>query len=267
MKIYPLQFEKIIVNNSWGDEELLLCDNYIKSKVKNGELKNKDFTYVMNHYAKNLIGEDKFIFPLLVKKVNVKEESPIHVHPSNKSELIYALNNSKINGGVKSLFDKEKLKDDQKILLDNIKNYDLNASDICYIKPGTLHQLEKDLSCFVITDNIDATYNLYDSKNNNLNLKQGIESFMPLSDLEISNKANFDGKIYAKVEMVEGRKIIEEDESYKIIIPLEGKLAIETNTDFFDMDNLEVTLVPYDVTGYSIVGYGKYLDIKPNMFM
>ena len=91
----------------------------------------------------------------------------------------------------------------------------------------------KDSAVFEISDNVDITYRLYDfDRGRELNLKQGLETLAPLSDLEISNKSCFKGRIYVKEEKVEGRNIIEEDENFKIIIPLEGKLSIETNTDF-----------------------------------
>lgn len=281
MKIYPLQFEKIYIEKVWGKnqidlynykndekkigEVLLLSDGFYKSVVKNGELKNKDFTYVMNHYAKNLIGEDKFSFPFTVKLITTSDVLSYQVHPSSKSEVMYFLNDSLMKGGLKRYVRKEEIENNPKILLDEIKDYNMKAGDTCYIKPGTLHSLGADTSVFEISDNVDITYRLYDfDRGRELNLKQGLETLAPLSDLEISNKSCFKGRIYVKEEKVEGRNIIEEDENFKIIIPLEGKLAIETNTDYFDMDNFEVTLVPYDVTGYSIVGYGRYLDIKPN---
>lgn len=282
MKIYPLQFEKIYKEKIWGKEQIdlynykseddskigevwLLSDAMPKSIVKNGELKGKDFTYVMNHYAKNIIGEDKLSFPFLVKFITANDDLSFQVHPSTKSEILYVMSDEgKVMGGSIDLT-KEEIEKDPSVIKDVCKEYKFKKGDIAFVKPGTLHSFSKGTDVFEISDNVDITYRLYDfDRGRELNIKQGLEALIPESNLDVSTGSYFKGKFYLKEEIVEGRKIVEEDENFKIIIPLEGKLAIETNTDYFDMELNEVTLVPYDVTGYSIVGYGKYLDVKPN---
>lgn len=285
MKIYPLQFEKIFINKEWGTNDIeiynyhndekvgevwLLSDLVPKSVVKNGELKGKDFTYVMSHFAKNLIGEDKPTFPLCIKYLACDGNLSYQVHPDLKTEVFYAMNDeTKLHGMLdpEANLTKEMLKDDPSLFKKHSQVIELKRHEMGFLQGGTLHSLMPGSRIIEVSDSFDCTYRLYDDYNRPLNLKQGLESLVLNSNIRKDKGAIYTGRYSLKEESVNGRKIIEEDEAFKIIIPLEGKLAIETNTDFFDMELNEVTLVPYDVTGYSIVGYGKYLDIKPNNFV
>lgn len=285
MKIYPLQFEKIMIKKEWGTSNIdiynyhgedkigevwLLSDLVPKSVVKNGELKGKDFTYVMSHFAKNLIGEDKPTFPLCIKYLACDGNLSYQVHPDLKTEVFYSVtDNTKVHGMVdpSAGLTKEMIKEDPSLLKKHSQVKELKTGVMGFLKGGTLHSLMPGSRIFEVSDSFDCTYRLYDDYGRELNLKQGLEALVLESDIKIDKGAMYTGRYSIKEESVNGRKIIEEDEAFKIIIPLEGKLAIETNTDFFDMDLNEVTLVPYDVTGYSIVGFGKYLDIKPNNFI
>ena len=88
-KLYPLKFQTITVENSWGTENVCIADLGIEdSTVSEGWLEGNSLGDIMETYIERVVGESVYAyygrqFPLLVKFVEVKGSTPVFVHPDD----------------------------------------------------------------------------------------------------------------------------------------------------------------------------------------
>ena len=89
-KLYPLKFQQITIDNSWGSENIGIADLGIEdSVVTDGWLEGNSMGDIMETYIERVVGESVYgyygrQFPLLVKFVDIKGDTPVFVHPGDE---------------------------------------------------------------------------------------------------------------------------------------------------------------------------------------
>ncbi|MCX7954672.1 MAG: class I mannose-6-phosphate isomerase [Bacteroidales bacterium] len=208
---YPLKFKPILHIKLWGGLNLKkFCNKPIKGKkvgeswelstiennisiVKNGSLKGKTLTELLNLYPYEILGKNfvkyKEKFPLLIKFIDASENLSIQVHPNDsyaqlkhkqngKNEMWYIVNAEK-DSYIVAGFNRKLSKDE---FLEHLKNNSIEKilnkiyvkkGDVIYIPAGTIHSIGKGIVLAEIQQASDITYRVYDynRKDENGNLR------------------------------------------------------------------------------------------------
>ena len=201
MELYPLKFQPLYYYRIWGGNKLKSVLNKdidkgnigesweissIKNnetKVKNGKLKGKSLTDLINTYKESIIGKSVYKnfgnqFPLLIKFIDAKTPLSIQVHPSNelalkrhqsfgKNEMWYVMDsdsNAELIVGFNQKLNKESYKkaiNEGKIV--NILNTErVKKGDVFNIPTGRVHAIGAGVLLAEIQQTSDITYRIFD---------------------------------------------------------------------------------------------------------
>ena len=201
MPLYPLRLNPIYQYRLWGGRRLsgllsaplpgegpigeawVLSDRTDhQSLIANGPLKGQTLGQVMAQFREQLMGKlhSRFLrFPLLLKFLDAHEMLSVQVHPSDDpSELIPAgvkakteawvvidaEKGSQIYAGLKSGTTAGGLRKslDDGTIADHLVGIAPKPGDAVFIPAGTVHTLGNDVVVFVVQQNSDVTFRLYD---------------------------------------------------------------------------------------------------------
>ena len=198
--LYPLTFQPIFKDRVWGGRELerlygksLPAGSPIgesweisdrpgdASVVVNGPLAGKDFGWLMDNHAAEILGDARPAaegrFPLLCKILDAREKLSLQVHPpaakakeldgEPKTEMWYiadAAPDSTLYVGLKRGVTRAEF--EQKIadgtVADCFHRIPVKAGDVMYLPSGRVHAIGAGLVIFEIQQNSDTTYRVFD---------------------------------------------------------------------------------------------------------
>ena len=90
-KLSPLKFLPDAIQMPWGSNEYLLADlGFVDSVAIEGWLKGNTLSDIMQTYLERVVGETAFEwygtqFPVLVKKLDVKGRTSLHINPDDET--------------------------------------------------------------------------------------------------------------------------------------------------------------------------------------
>jgi mannose-6-phosphate isomerase len=156
-------FEGITKEKAWGRELWKLSDmEGAKTLVKSGESKGKT--------AGEVIGGR---FPLLVKKIEAREDLSVQVHPEGdmkqggKTEMWYVMK-AEAGASVYSGWSREVSKEEfwglceQGRVLEALRRYEVQEGDVFYVPGGQVHAIGGGVELAEIQQSSDTTYRIYD---------------------------------------------------------------------------------------------------------
>ena len=174
-----LFFEPTIKNYIWGNEYWTVSAHpHGDDVVKNGTFKGMHLSELWNEH-RELFGDlcgDKF--PLLVKKIDSRDDLSIQVHPDNeyarvhedgsfgKTECWYVIDAKP--GGTIIVGHNAKTRDELRDMIYNgkwkelLREFPVKKGDFFQIVPGTVHAIKNHTVIMEIQQNSDITYRLYD---------------------------------------------------------------------------------------------------------
>ncbi|MBC5836030.1 mannose-6-phosphate isomerase [Flavobacterium sp. F372] len=201
MKLYPLTFEPIYKERIWGGTklkdflnksfeanfigeswELSTVTNDV-SVVSNGEFTGLNLNELIKKYPTEILGKNciekyGFVFPLLFKFLDAKEDLSIQVHPNDelakkrhnsfgKTEMWYVMQadeNARLVIGFKeSTNKKDYLKHlEDKTLVTILNETSVKKGDTFFLGTGTVHAIGAGVLIAEIQQTSDITYRLYD---------------------------------------------------------------------------------------------------------
>lgn len=197
--LYPLTFKPIFKERVWGGRNLEslygkplppgvgvgesweISDRpETASVITNGPLAGQDLRWLIEHHAKELLGEAPSVrgrFPLLVKILDAQAALSLQVHPpagmaerlvgESKTEMWFitqATPGAEVYLGLKrgvsrDLFER-KLKDGA--VSECVHRLKVQAGDAVFLPGGRLHAIGPGIVLFEIQENSDTTYRLFD---------------------------------------------------------------------------------------------------------
>lgn len=187
-KLYPLKFQPIVIENSWGTENVCIADLGIEdSTVTHGWLEGNSMGDIMETYLERVVGESVYgyygrQFPLLIKFVETKGDTPVFVHPDDTvaeqrydalggKELwcvVEAGKDAKIHLGfdheisAQEVF--ERCSDGS--IRSSMNVLEPKKGDCLVIEPGTVHGASGHLKIAVVKESSDLPFKLFDQEEN-----------------------------------------------------------------------------------------------------
>jgi mannose-6-phosphate isomerase len=197
--LYPLTFRPIFKERVWGGRNLerlykkpvppglLIGESWEISDrpadvsvIANGPLAGKDLHWLMEHHAKELLGDTQSAngrFPLLIKILDAEETLSLQVHPpahkaselggEPKTEMWYiadAKPSAQLYVGLKRGVTRDEF--EQKIkageVTDCFHRVLVKPGDAMFLPSGRVHAIGGGLVIFEIQQNSDTTYRVFD---------------------------------------------------------------------------------------------------------
>jgi len=197
--LYPLTFRPIFKERVWGGRNLERL--YSKplplgvpigesweisdrpgdvSVIANGPLAGKDLHWLMEHHAKELLGETPSAngrFPLLIKILDAEETLSLQVHPpahkaselggEPKTEMWYiadAKPSAQLYVGLKRGVTRDVFEQKIKVgeVADCFHRVSVKPGDTMFLPSGRVHAIGGGLVIFEIQQNSDTTYRVFD---------------------------------------------------------------------------------------------------------
>ena len=230
-------------------------------------------------------------FPLLIKLIDAKDKLSIQVHPDEeyankrhnkhgKNEMWYVMDtygDAKLLIGLKENVTKEDLKkaiDNKENIEDMFNYFDIKKGDAFYIPSGCIHAILGNVIIAEIQTPSDVTYRLYDwnrvDKNGKsrelhiedlFNVIKNINAFSLKSSKNNKIKTNtleintvFTNDYFTTEEYIINGDYSSKtnEESFEIIIVLEGNGTIESSVNSVDLKIGKTVLVPASLGDYTI---------------
>ncbi len=199
MTLYPLTFYPIFKERVWGGRNLAAL--YQKklppavpigesweitdrpgdvSVIAEGPLAGKDLRWLMEHHAKELLGDarpEQGRFPLLIKLLDAREKLSLQVHPpadkaaelggEPKTEMWYiarAKTGAELYVGLKrgvtrEIFERQIRTGD---VAESFHRQTVKPGDAIFLPSGRVHAIGSGLVIFEIQQNSDTTYRVFD---------------------------------------------------------------------------------------------------------
>lgn len=290
--VYSKPFDKNkTIGESWEISDLpndnnIVANGEFKGKTLSYLVKQYGEKLLGKKYKENY-------FPLLIKLIDSKDKLSIQVHPDEeyankrhnkhgKNEMWYIMNTSadaKLLIGLKENITKEDLKNavDNHKNIENMFNYfDVKKGDAFYIPSGCIHAILGNSVIAEIQTPSDVTYRLYDwnrvDKNGNSRELHIEDSFNVIKDINAyelkSKKENkvknekleingvFSNEYFSTDEYIikDSFSSKTNDESFEIIIVLEGKGSIESDIEnnIIQLNAGKTVLIPASLGNYTI---------------
>jgi len=197
--LYPLTFRPIFKERVWGGRNLeriyrkpLPPDIPIGesweisdrpgdvSVIANGPLAGKDLHWLMQHHAKELLGDARLTdgrFPLLIKILDAEEKLSLQVHPpahkaaelggEPKTEMWYIADAKPgaelyvgLKRGVTRAEFERKIKTGE--ISDCFHRVKVKAGDVMFLPSGRVHAIGEGMVIFEIQQNSDTTFRVFD---------------------------------------------------------------------------------------------------------
>jgi len=282
----PLFFEPVFINLIWGREIWTVsAHEHGDCKVLSGQYKGQKLSQLWENHRElfgNIEGE---VFPLLVKKIEAKDDLSIQVHPDDKyaresengalgkTECWYVLDceddgsiiighNAKTKPEVKRMIKENRWEE----LLHEIP---IKKGDFFQIEPGTIHAIKHNTSIMEIQQNSDITYRLYDygrlmnGKPRELHIEKSIDVIkVPFEEKKINvrnGEVLVSCQYYAVIKYnIEGSKILKQDKCFQIISVLSGNGSING----YPIAEGESFVLPFDYGEYILKGKIEILLIE-----
>ena len=298
--LYPLKFEPILKQKVWGGTKLNKLFKKIAkgnigesweisgvagdiSEVKNGTLKGKALTELIENYKEKLVGEKVYqnfgnTFPLLFKFIDACEDLSVQVHPDDvlakkrhnsfgKTEMWYILDvekDGRLILGFNEEMDQQKyLKSLSENKITEILNSEpVNKGDAFVLNPGTVHAIGAGILLAEIQQTSDITYRIYDwdRPDTNGQMRQ-LHNDLALDAIDFSpSKAKMSYKEEKDIPVSIGttdffkvNKVVlsqnyvrdlEEIPSFTVYMCLEGTAIIETDDFSEKIKKGETILIP-----------------------
>ena len=183
MKPYPFKFRKIFHNKIWGSESWEVSGHKSDpSIIANGDLAGTDLNELIKRNPAEILGNklaQKYShFPLLIKILDAKNRLSIQVHPNDryakahehdlgKTEAWYVMKaapGARVICGLERGANEELLRKaiEDHTIEPHLNTYVVNAGDVIFIDPGTIHALEENITVYEVQEASDVTYRLYD---------------------------------------------------------------------------------------------------------
>ncbi len=274
-----LFFEPTIKNYIWGDEYWTVSAHpHGDDIVKKGRYKGEHLSSLWKEHRElfgNISGES---FPLLVKKIDSRDDLSIQVHPDNeyarvhedgsygKTECWYVIN-AKPEGTIivgHNAGTRQELKD---MIYEGrwdelLKEFPVKKGDFFQITPGTVHAIKNHTVIMEIQQNSDITYRLYDydrmkdGKPRPLHIEKSIDVIMvPHKDADRNTGGNPHRLVSCEYYTVDKYEIdgsirFSQDRPFEIVSVIEGEGTID-GEDIKEGDSL---LLPFEYGTYTIEG-------------
>lgn len=230
-------------------------------------------------------------FPLLIKLIDAKDKLSIQVHPDEeyankrhnkhgKNEMWYVMDtygDAKLLIGLKENVTKEDLKkaiDNKENIEDMFNYFDIKKGDAFYIPSGCIHAILGNVIIAEIQTPSDVTYRLYDwnrvdknGKSRELHIEDSFNVIKNINAFSLKSSKNNKIKtntleintVFTNDYFTTEEYIINGDyssktneESFEIIIVLEGDGTIESSVNSVDLKIGKTVLVPASLGGYTI---------------
>lgn len=184
-KLYPLKFTPIEVERAWGSEswDVAAMGDGQNSIVSGGYLADNGLDDILETYLGDLVGDSIFDyynmqFPLLVKRLDVRENLSVQVHPDDETayerfydygktecwHILEAEDTARVYMGFKRDTSAgefyEKCKDGTVTELMNV--WQPKAGETYFIPAGTVHACGGGLKIAEVQEPSDITFRLYD---------------------------------------------------------------------------------------------------------
>jgi mannose-6-phosphate isomerase len=249
-----LFFEPVFINLIWGREIWTVsAHEHGDCKVRSGQYKGQNLSQLWKSHRElfgNIQGE---VFPLLVKKIEARDDLSIQVHPDDKyakesengslgkTECWYVLDCE--NDGSIIIGHNAKTKSEvREMITENrweelLREIPVKKGDFFQIEPGTIHAIKRNTSIMEIQQNSDITYRLYDygrqmdGELRELHIDKSIDVIkVPFEDKKISVS---NGKVLVSCQYytvskydIEESKIFKQDKCFQIISIISGTGSI-----------------------------------------
>ena len=230
-------------------------------------------------------------FPLLIKLIDAKDKLSIQVHPDEeyankrhnkhgKNEMWYVMDtygDAKLLIGLKENVTKEDLKkaiDNKENIEDMFNYFDIKKGDAFYIPSGCIHAILGNVIIAEIQTPSDVTYRLYDwnrvdknGKSRELHIEDSFNVIKNINAFSLKSSKNNKIKtntleintVFTNDYFTTEEYIINGDyssktneESFEIIIVLEGNGTIESSVNSVDLKIGKTVLVPASLGDYTI---------------
>ena len=230
-------------------------------------------------------------FPLLIKLIDAKDKLSIQVHPDEeyankrhnkhgKNEMWYVMDtygDAELLIGLKENVTKEDLKkaiDNKENIEDMFNYFDIKKGDAFYIPSGCIHAILGNVIIAEIQTPSDVTYRLYDwnrvdknGKSRELHIEDSFNVIKNINAFSLKSSKNNKIKtntleintVFTNDYFTTEEYIINGDyssktneESFEIIIVLEGDGTIESSVNSVDLKIGKTVLVPASLGDYTI---------------
>ncbi|MBP9793423.1 MAG: class I mannose-6-phosphate isomerase [Flavobacterium sp.] len=316
-EFYPLLFEPIFKDRIWGGNKLksLLNKNIPNettgeswelssvegdiSRVKNGSLKGKSLSELLEQCPKAILGEKVHQefgnqFPLLFKFLDAREDLSIQLHPNDtlakkrhnsfgKTEMWYVM---QADEGAKLIvgFKEESSPEDyvkhleNKTLVSILNEIPVKKGDVFFLETGTVHAIGAGTVIAEIQQTSDITYRLYDFDRKDAQGKTR-ELHVDLA-LEAINYKKVNAQVTYTAQVNQLNEVVKCPYFTTRFLPLDGEVKRYNNGDAFvvymctegdfsiiyDQQKYSFTegdtiLLPAIISDYQIVGQAVLLEI------
>lgn len=271
-----LILEPVVKNYIWGNEYWTVSAHpHGDDVVTRGTWQGKHLSELWTEHRElfgNIEGES---FPLLVKKIDSRDDLSIQVHPDNeyafshengsygKTECWYVID-AKPDGTI-IIGHNAKTKEELKEMIyegrwkELLREFPVKKGDFFQIEPGTVHAIKNHTVIMEIQQNSDITYRLYDydrvkdGKPRPLHIEKSIDVInVPHRECPTNAGDNPNRLVsceYYTVDKyeIEGSREFTQDKPFEIVSVIGGSGTID-GTEIKEGDSL---IVPFD--------YGKYV--------
>jgi len=305
MKLYPLTFQPIFKERVWGGRNLEAL--YKKplppgvpigesweitdrpgdvSVIANGPLAGKDLRWLMEHHARELLGNARphqGKFPLLIKLLDAREKLSLQVHPpadkaaalggEPKTEMWYIARASAgaelyvglKRGVTRELFEEQIRTGD---VAESFHRLPVKSGDAMFLPSGRIHAIGGGLVIFEIQQNSDTTYRVFDwnrvgldGKPRELHIAQSLASidfhdFEPaLIDSVFSSAGRFKIRSLVKDPLfkvdqfraLSRETLVFKQPRWRIIAVLENQLTVSDGSTRLELQPGQFTLIAASV--------------------
>lgn len=281
-----LFFTPVFIELIWGREIWTVsAHEHGDCKVRSGQYKGQSLSQLWKNHRElfgNIEGE---VFPLLVKKIEARDDLSIQVHPDDKyakesengalgkTECWYVLD-CEADGSIIIGHNAKTKSEVRKMITENrweelLREIPVVKGDFFQIEPGTIHAIKRNTSIMEIQQNSDITYRLYDYERRmdgelrELHINKSIDVIkVPFEDKKISvsnGKVLVSCQYYTVIKYdIEESKIFKQDKCFQIISIISGTGSING----YPIVEGESFVVPFAYGEYIIKGKIEILLIE-----
>jgi len=262
------------------------------SEVGNGTLLGRDLKSLISEYKGSLVGETIYKkfgdeFPLLVKFIDANDDLSIQVHPDDelgmkrhnsfgKTEMWYVLQadrGSTLISGFNQPVTREKYMEEFNAgnLTEILNKEQVHDEDVYFLPAGRVHTIGKGLLIAEIQQTSDITYRIYDfdrvddqGNKRELHVDEALDAidynFYDHYKTPYSKQINEVVKMvscqYFTTNKLHFNKVVTRElpslDCFKIVICVEGSLALSYDNDELSLKQGEAVLIPANIKSYTL---------------
>lgn len=261
--------------------------------IGSGENKGDTLLSYVEKYGKQVLGTKCTLdndIPILIKFIDAKDALSIQVHPDNeyalknendfgKTEMWYVIDaepDAKLIYGFKNDISKEQFKKaiEENTLEQLVNEVDVQAGDVFFITPGTMHAIGKGIVIAEIQQRSNVTYRIYDFGRvgtdgkprelhidkaldvTNLTASKNAKKEYTLNKYDGFEKGNLSSCEYFNVDLLnitESATLNCDETSFNCVTVLDGNCTI-SGKDNLDVNKGESVFIPASYGEYKITG-------------